>query len=1276
MKLDLLRAWDFKGYILIVTSIKASIYQDDWTEYAVANNEIKHIAQIKPFERGSSDTSVSFSFLYNTDLYNYLVNNVNVKCRVEINTGIIFEGTIENKFSLSRTRSAPKTISISVVAPTYLLRKKHNIIKKYTSKSPAYIINDLLSIVNMSLNSIPGELNTPTLNKAFDLNETSPLDIIDTLLYECGYCSYSGYSDGMKLILTPIKNAPANTIIFSEKQSSDVPPYYSLIDECTVSKQDRQADEISIKYYDTLPFTNSILFQETTGATNIYKCYITLAPDSYYQGNDAGVYLDLTYNNAKSESFDIYEISSASLTLLADPDIIIEEQYLTGNNRYFVKIKNNGTTPQTITRFEVKGSGKYKTTINFKKTIIGEGSNKVEYEMGYICDATKATNLCQSLSQLYKYSQFVASWKGSTPLIGVPCKLYEIQGLGTFDTLITSATTTYLLGTNTLVDFQGIFIADLLTPAVTSETIVTSPPVINDIVNNPQVPSSTETLVGEDTSIVYTDADDDDVVLRLGTQENDNERFLAIEKRYKDTGEFKEYGNLRLNKIMLDTLQVESSVSINNIESYFLNLFDPTGNLSALNVAELYIKNKFAIGSYNNKPYLSDGVKKTKYTPSFSGSATGTELSSNTDYSYNTSSRRCVLSNYVVTFYSNYLIWYNRDTPGTVTFKDVADITGLNETNMGDIYLMGTRLYILLTLQRDTGNGRYDVIKLYYTDNLSTFTLYSTLNFASSHDYTCYLGTLFKKGHYLACCLYDTKQIEIKSVFFTPPQSANPEKTVADVQYLISNFSWTTSDYFMAFDMHYRRVVVLDSSYNVYKTFTAPANFRVILGEHLSINMIRVNGNNDYNSFVIYGYLANYLERGYLYITIDNTYDNVYYDWIPSINTTTLTSSANKSVMFYGIEPRGCYNDSIALTRDIFDKSSSLNVISPNFNDYSNSDTVFLASMDENYHPAIFSYNISTKAKALSTISTLSGIKCNIYKNKELDTDVVLIRQENALRIYYGTIGSSLTESTIAISVPYGYTSYCADNKIFVRPRLSSMESGTIIYIIDMHALTTGGSVNLLSMELPTNVILMGIVAIDNEFCNFIVKRESTDQYLTEYIVSTLTSTIVYQRPVLYLSTYYYLSQQTSNNTTNYKNAAVAYTQASINKKLFRTSIVTITCELMDIGLGITTSGSNSNGSWVTFSNKFTIAYGYSLDVTAQLPNEYGSLYQNTVVINLPITFASSPTVTLCKAQWETGASWGYIASTTTSSFTMRVIDVIRRSYGNIKYSYIAIGYI
>lgn len=539
------------------TSLKFEIYQDSsWTEYYIFGNKIKINREVDLFEGKIKDTFATFSVQFDSALYSYFLSNKQVQARITINGSIIFNGIIDTKFSLKRGSTLPKYIDINLVGFTYLLRKKYKLIKKYTSKTPEYIISDLLSLVGLTMYNTPPGLSDTTITRTFDLSKITPIEIIEQLAFDCGYTGYEWCWSGVnKICFGALSYSGTGNYVFKENcEYDDHTNGYKIINEISLEKNINDIDEISVKYWSLENFTNAVLFRETTNNSTVYSCYVAISPSSYYQGNSNGVYLDLQYS-ANGQSYDIYNISSATLDILKDSDIIVEEQYLTDDNRYFIKIKNtNTTTTKYIYRLNVKGSGQIKTAINLQKEAIGSGNTKKEYELKYIQSQAKAQNLVEHLAQLYKYGNYKVSWESYVSVLPFgTCRLENLQYLGTMDSVICKATIIYELNKNILNENTGILVGDVITHTIEEEQTIAANPIVNTIENDNTIPATQQILLAPDESVIqYNDEDEESVYLALGQQTINDIIYLTVDKRYKSDDSFKDHGNFLVKKMAAD----------------------------------------------------------------------------------------------------------------------------------------------------------------------------------------------------------------------------------------------------------------------------------------------------------------------------------------------------------------------------------------------------------------------------------------------------------------------------------------------------------------------------------------------------------------------------------------------------------------------------------------------------------------------------------------------------------------------------------------------------
>lgn len=108
---------------------------------------------------------------------------------------------------------------------------------------------------------------------------------------------------------------------------------------------------------------------------------------------------------------------------------------------------------------------------------------------------------------------------------------------------------------------------------------------------------------------------------------------------------------------------------------------------------------------------------------------------------------------------------------------------------------------------------------------------------------------------------------------------------------------------------------------------------------------------------------------------------------------------------------------------------------------------------------------------------------------------------------------------------------------------------------------------------------------------------------------------------------------------------------------------------------GIVESGSNSNGSYIKFSDGTMICWRQETVTDQAIKNAYGSIFQGTRSYTYPIHFSSQPSVTCTIFQWGTAASWGTVVETSARIVTLRGLDISSRETGvKCRIGYIAIG--
>jgi len=163
----------------------------------------------------------------------------------------------------------------------------------------------------------------------------------------------------------------------------------------------------------------------------------------------------------------------------------------------------------------------------------------------------------------------------------------------------------------------------------------------------------------------------------------------------------------------------------------------------------------------------------------------------------------------------------------------------------------------------------------------------------------------------------------------------------------------------------------------------------------------------------------------------------------------------------------------------------------------------------------------------------------------------------------------------------------------------------------------------------------------------------------------------------------FYPSQKAVKTAVDTKQDALGYTPENVTNKSTDTSLgvsdelypsQNAVKEYVDSSIGAI-PGIESGSDWVRFPDGTQICW-LNINVNDQAINSaYGSLYQGTRTWTYPKEFIATPSVTCSFFKWGTSASWGTVSTASTTSSTLRGIDVSSRATGtNTLIAAIAVG--
>jgi len=1240
-----------------LNNVKVEILQGtQWVEYEIINGAT-FTQSINLFEGKTTDSFYSVRFKYNSNLYNYLIANKNVRCCITLNDLDSFTGIIENKFNVKRTNLPPSEISVNVVSLTFLLRKKYKIIKKYNNKSTAYIVADLLSLANLSIDSYPQIFSDTVLTRTFDLSKKTPLEIIETLCFELGYTFFA--DSALKINLKSIKQTLPVDFTLNENQ---------ILDKVSLSVSDKQADEVDVKYFELQTFSEMICFEDVSNQNTMYRCNIVLAPGAYYQDNEAGVYLDLIYTK-DGKSFDIFNITSATLDIIKDSGIEILEQYLTDDNRYFVKIKNNGATAQHIYKLQVKCEGQIKTSISLKKNSFGSGDIIKSYEMQYIQSSVRASALVEALAQLYKHSNYIVEFSSYINFgLFSKIKLNNVYGIGTVYCCLTKKSFSLNLNMNCVFEYTAVVINEIEQFEIETEQTIPSNPTNLDIINNPQVPTTDTVLMGEEgtESIVFTDEDDDEVILRLAQETTDKGKYLAIQKLYKDGLLFKDYGNLRLKKIMLEELEVQG-VLTDNISTSMLEIRDSEGNLSSINVNALYINSLAAMlySTPDGKVVLDNNVYQKAYN-AVQGSKTNGSILNFLDQPF----PLVYFGNYVVFRQGTKNIKYYSKTDNTFSLTNVSvgTISGNSNNIISDIIVFGSYLYVVIS-QYDQTYQNYDHPNIYRTSNLTSWTLVQTLNLdAGTTQYAKLAGKFFIYAGTLYCSCYDVNLYYKNTYIYKPLESPTAIKIIYNYSYDCMAQCLNTS-YLLAISNYTKRIYVVKASdWTVYTSFSLPANINH--DKFNETNLICLNPSaTSYQIFYtpVFRYYQGSKKLAFILQITVVSLSSVFFDWIP-VATGAEQADSTSSFYFSGIcQPMlGEKDASDVITRYNISQYIDYNQIITNI--FSTSSTINACAVNSSLTIDLF----TTSGK--TTISEITSVvKANVFYTPQRNKYVIVAQKTNQkIKIYVYGSSIDLTYGT-EFTCNYGYTAVQTKNYIIIQMLNSDFSPSNSLILLDISDAENGNlSHKLLGVSEQQQIVSAAEISKSN-YINLVVFDYINDKYL-QLLFNIPNKTFVVIKDLTPVDSKNILSQTNTYKSSN--------TMILLERRYYTLGNWTISEIVQQLGAGIVVKDSNSNGHYVRFGYDGTkglqICWNKQIRNDIACSNAYGSLYEGIKAITFPASFSSSYPIAVHVGtfRWSTGASWGLSTNVSSTGFTARIIDAFSRASGtDTDLAWIAIGY-
>lgn len=338
------------------------------------------------------DSSASITFSPNQVLYNQLklIDKNNIPVKITKNGNVIYTGYLRKQFDITKTQKL-EPLKAEIVSPSFLLKRKIGQDIEYKNKSVSFILTDLLTKAGITGSTLPN-ITAIIPGLFIEAGKSKYHDIISQLLFEYGYVGYFNKSGNFTTYNLNITNI-TTTKVFNNTNT---------LNTINQTKSEEEIEKVIVDWTATKTLSNAIAFSDTSNAQNGYKCFIELAPNSFYLKEELLADLD-------SAEGEILSVDNLTLDIVADAGIQVLKFEPKGN-KVLISIKNtNSSVSKFIRKLDIKaGTAVVKLESNNKSIVINNPNTEKIEEVStkYIFDKVYGDNLVNILANYYKYSDF------------------------------------------------------------------------------------------------------------------------------------------------------------------------------------------------------------------------------------------------------------------------------------------------------------------------------------------------------------------------------------------------------------------------------------------------------------------------------------------------------------------------------------------------------------------------------------------------------------------------------------------------------------------------------------------------------------------------------------------------------------------------------------------------------------------------------------------------------------------------------------------------------
>lgn len=307
-----------------------------------------------------------------------------ITVKIQKDSSDYFVGLIRNNFSTSVTNTVGK-VEIECVDKGFRLDKTittNVLYTNYTLSNPSDKATSILHCLFTAAGFGESEVSFTAYNKTIDyffVSSTDKLkykDVIANFLHEYGLV-YRFNESGVAVLYDVLNyTLPASPTKISSGATGD------MLTSFAVQKKEKSYKAVEVKYYAHELLAGAKVFQDTTGGTSTYSCYIELDPgESYPVDSD----VKPVYSEYKIPDRDVLLVISPTL-VEEDTGVDIAEALV--NYYRCGKVRFHSTSGGVITKFDITGNAVVKGDMTIYTAGDSTAEKKETIELKYL--STKA----------------------------------------------------------------------------------------------------------------------------------------------------------------------------------------------------------------------------------------------------------------------------------------------------------------------------------------------------------------------------------------------------------------------------------------------------------------------------------------------------------------------------------------------------------------------------------------------------------------------------------------------------------------------------------------------------------------------------------------------------------------------------------------------------------------------------------------------------------------------------------------------------------------------